>query len=70
MINLTDLGKIIEISDGFNEDDAAMRKAFIELSDEERFRVACELSEIMVRIQYENGVLPEDSNFKLTNDHD
>ncbi len=69
MINLTDLGKIIEISDGFNEDDAAMRKAFIELSDEERFRVACELSEIMVRIQYENGVLPEDNNFKLTNDH-
>lgn len=59
----------IELSNGFREDEAAMRQAFIDLSDEERFQIACELSEIMVRIQYDNGILPEDNNFKLTNDN-
>jgi hypothetical protein len=33
---------------------------------DERFRVACELSEMMLQIQYENEVLPEDENFTLT----
>lgn len=60
----------IEISKGFEEDEVAMREAFVNLTDEERFIVACELSEIMIRIQYENGVLKEDNNFKLTNEKD
>jgi len=62
------LEKEIEISTGFSEDESAMREAFRRLSDEERFFITCQLSEIMVRIQYENGVLPEETNFTLTNE--
>ncbi len=62
------LGKKIEISKGFKEDEASMQEAFLKLSDEERFIVACDLSEIMIRIQYENGVLPKNTNFTMTNE--
>jgi hypothetical protein len=62
------LDKKIEISKGFKEDESSVQEAFLRLSDEERFIVACNLSEIMIRIQYENGVLPEDTNFTITNE--
>lgn len=50
--------KRIEISKGFEKDQQIDEKAFLKLNDDERFRVVCEFSEIMLRIQYENGVLP------------
>ena len=49
----------------FEEEKRLEEEAFLKLSDDERFRVTCELSEIMLQIQYENGVLPEDNNFIL-----
>ena len=58
--------KRIEISKGFEEEKRLEEEAFLKLSDDERFRVTCELSEIMLQIQYENGVLPKDENFTLT----
>ena len=58
--------KRIEISKGFDEEKRLEEDAFLKLSDDERFRVTCELSEIMLRIQFENGVLPNDENFTLT----
>ncbi|MBC8489876.1 MAG: hypothetical protein H8D45_27995 [Bacteroidetes bacterium] len=58
--------KRIEKSKGFDEEKRLEEDAFLKLSDDERFRVACELSEIMLQIQYENGVLPKDVNFTLT----
>lgn len=57
--------KHIEISKGFEKDQQIDEKTFLKLNDDERFRVVCELSEIMLRIQYENGVLPKDDNFIL-----
>ena len=57
--------KHIEISKGFKEDQQIDEDAFLKLNDDERFRVVCELSEIMLRIQYENGVLSKDDNFIL-----
>ncbi len=57
--------KRIEISKGFEEEKRLEEEAFLKLSDDERFRVTCELSEMMLQIQYENGVLPEDNNFTL-----
>ena len=57
--------KRIEKSKGFEEEKRLEEKAFLKLSDDERFRVACEISEMMLQIQYENGVLPEDENFIL-----
>ncbi len=58
--------KRIEISKGFEEEKLLEEEVFLKLSDDERFRVACELSEMMLQIQYENEVLPEDENFTLT----
>lgn len=58
--------KRIEISKGFDEEKRMEEEAFLKLNDDERFRVACELSEIMLQIQYENEVLPIDKNFTLT----
>jgi len=58
--------KRIEISKGFEEEERKERETFLKLNDEERFIRACEISEIMLLIQYENGVLPEDDNFTLT----
>ncbi len=55
--------KLIEKSKGFEEDKHIDEKTFLKLSDDGRFRVVCELSEIMLRIQYENRVLPDDDNF-------
>ena len=55
----------IEISKDFEEEKRLEEEAFLKLSDDERFRVTCELSEIMLQIQYENGVLPKDENFIL-----
>lgn len=57
--------KRIEISKGFEEDRLLDEEAFLKLSDEERFIVVCELSELMLHIQYENDVLPKDNNFSL-----
>jgi hypothetical protein len=57
--------KQIEISRGFEEEKRLDEEAFLKLSDEDRFRVICELSEIMLHIQYENGVLLKDNNFSL-----
>ena len=58
--------KRIEISIGFEEEERKEREAFLKLTDEERFIRTCEISEIMLQIQYENGVLPGDDNFILT----
>ena len=58
--------KRIEISKGFDEEKRLEEEAFLKLSDDERFRVTCELSEMMLQIQFENGVLPKDENFTLT----
>jgi len=55
----------IEISKGFEEEKRKEEDAFLQLSDEERFIKCCEISEIMLRMQYENGVLPKDDNFTL-----
>jgi len=49
----------------FEEEKRLEEEAFLKLSDDERFRVTCELSEMMLQIQYENGVLPKDENFIL-----
>ncbi len=57
--------KRIEISKGFEEEKRLEEDAFLKLSDNERFRITCELSEMMLQIQYENGVLPKDENFIL-----
>lgn len=53
----------IEKSKGFEEEKRLEEEAFLKLNDDERFRVCCELSELMLQIQFENGVLPEDDNF-------
>ncbi|MCF8405195.1 MAG: hypothetical protein K9H58_14720 [Bacteroidales bacterium] len=58
--------KRIEISKGFEEEQAITEKAFLKLNSDERTKLCCEISEIMIRIQYENGMLPEDANFTLT----
>ena len=55
----------IEISKGFEEEKRKEEEAFLKLSFEERFIKVCEISEIMLRMQYENGVLPKDENFTL-----
>lgn len=55
----------IEISKGFKKEKRKEEAAFLKLNDDERFRIVCEMSEIMIRIQYENGVLPKDKNFIL-----
>lgn len=57
--------KHIEISKGFEKNHQVDEDAFLKLSDDSRFRVICELSEIMLSIQHENGVLPKDDNFIL-----
>ena len=58
--------KHIEKSKGFEEEQRLSEEAFLKLSDNERSKVCCEISEIMLRIQFENGVLPVDNNFTLT----
>ena len=60
------MGKRIEKSKGFEEEQRISEEAFIKLNSEERTKLCCEISEIMIRMQYENGVLPKDSNFILT----
>ena len=55
----------IEISKSFEEDKRMDEEAFLKLSDDERFQYTCEVSEIMLRIQFENGVLPKDDNYIL-----
>jgi len=39
---------------------------FLIPGDTTDLRIDCEISEMMLQIQYENGVLPEDENFTLT----
>ena len=60
------MGKRIEKSKGFEEEQRISEEAFMKLNSEERTKLCCEISEIMIRIQHENGVLPKDSNFILT----
>ncbi len=55
----------IEILSGTKDEKRAEEEAFLLLSDDEKFRIASELSEIMLHIQWENGVLPNDKNFTL-----
>ena len=55
----------IETSKGFEEEKRLEEEAFLRLNDSKRFRVSCELSEIMLQIQFENGILPEDINYIL-----
>ncbi len=57
--------KIIETGKTLEEQEKSMQEAFLKLSDEERFILACEVSEIMIRIQYENGVWKEPEHFVL-----
>ena len=59
------MGNRIEKSRGFDEEKRLGEIAFLKLNDDERFRLTCELSEIMLQIQFENGVLPRDENFIL-----
>jgi len=58
--------KRIEKSKGFEEEQRISEEAFLKLSSDERTKLCCEISEIMIRIQYENGMLPKDNNFTLT----
>jgi hypothetical protein len=44
--------KKTEISEGFEREEQKEREAFLKLSDEERFIRTCEISEIMLQIQY------------------
>jgi hypothetical protein len=57
--------KQIVISEEKAEAKKKEEKIFLSLTDDERFRIACELSEMALRIQFENGVLPKDDNFTL-----
>lgn len=58
--------KRIEKSKGFEEEQRISEEAFLKLNSEERTKLCCEISEVMIRMQYENGVLPKDNNFILT----
>jgi len=58
--------KRIEKSKGFEEEQRISEEAFLKLNSDERTKLCCEISEIMIRIQYENGILPKDNNFTLT----
>ena len=55
----------IEISKGVEEKKRKEEITFLMLNDDERFKLAVEISEIMLRIQFENNVLPLDENFTL-----
>jgi hypothetical protein len=57
--------KRIVLSEGKEDAKRKEEQAFLKLTDDQRFRIACELSEIALRIQFENGVLPKDNNFTL-----
>ncbi len=57
--------KRIEKSKGFAEEQQLSEEAFLKLDTNERTKLCCEISELMLRIQYENGVLPKDNNFTL-----
>jgi hypothetical protein len=52
--------------EGFRREKQKEKDAFYKLSEYDRVNLACEISEILLRIQYENGVLPKDNNFTLT----
>lgn len=58
--------KRIEKSKGFEEEQRISEEAFLKLNSSERTKLCCEISEMMICMQYENGVLPEDNNFILT----
>jgi hypothetical protein len=58
--------RTIQKAGSFEEEKRKERHLFSLISDEERFKLACELSEMMVKMQYENSTLPEESNFTLT----
>jgi len=60
-----DMENRIEKSKGFDEEKLLEEKAFLKLNDDERFRLTCEISEIMLQIQFKNSVLPKDKNFIL-----
>ena len=55
----------IEKSKGFEKEKRLEEEFFLKHNDDERFRLTCEISESMLRIQYDNGVLPEDKNYIL-----
>ena len=57
--------KRIEKSKGFAKEQQLSEEAFLKLDTNERTKLCFEISELMLRIQYENGVLPKDNNFIL-----
>jgi hypothetical protein len=58
--------KRIEKSKGFEEEQRISEEAFFKLNSDERTKLCCEISDIMIRMQFENDLLPKDDNFILT----
>lgn len=53
-------------SDSFHKEKEKELLTFYKLPENERINLVCELSEVLLNIQYENGILPEDENLTLT----
>lgn len=58
--------KRIEKSNSFMNEQQISEEAFLKLNSDKRTKLCCVISEMMIRMQYENGVLPGDNNFTLT----
>jgi hypothetical protein len=58
--------RTIATSGSFEEEERKQQEAFYNLPDNEKVKAAFEISQILLSIQYENKILPEDDNFTLT----
>jgi len=57
--------RTITTSGSFEEEERKQQEAFYHLPDNKKVEVAFEISQILLSIQSENGILPKDDNFTL-----